>query len=184
MLPSTVITKSTSEEDLQSSLRSFSLIPGQHKLDIAKLRTPYQLGEAHMIKHSGPKHLKDLQPDEEGIVVFALSSGVATHREIKDVLDKDGRARNMLWDLVEDIGIQELDRLRDMRQRVVQRSIKFGTTDTERMPYTAPSRFVLTFKDRYEARRFVREWHRRPFPQPSLHGTDEELPIVLAEYIW
>ena len=185
MLPSTVVTMSTSEGDLQAALRSFSLVPGQHKLEMVKLRMPYQPGEAHMVRHSGPKHLKDLQPNEEGLVVFALTSGVATSREIKDVLDKDGRARNMLWGLVEDTGIQELNVLRGEPSRSAKRTVSFNSTkDAEWVPYTAPSKFVLTFKDRYEARRFVREWHRRPFTQPSLYGTDEEPPIVLAEYIW
>ena len=139
-----------------------------------------------MVRHSGPKHLKDLQPNEEGIVAFGLTSGVATFREIKDVLDKDGRARNMLWDLVEDTGIQDLNVLRDKQSQFVpKRSIDFGTPlDPERAAYTAPSRYVLTFRSRHEARRFVREWHRRPFPQPNSYGTDEEPPTVLAEYIW
>ena len=185
MLPSSVITRSTTEEELQSSLRSFSLVPGTHQLDIVQLRRPYRLGENQLIKFGGPQHLKDLKPNDEGLVAFALTSGVATAREIKEILDKDGHERNLLWKLVESTGIEELDALRGVPSRGVKPAPNlWGTKRAETSAYALPSRFVLTFEDRYEARRFVREWHRRPFPRPSLYGTDEEPPTVLAEYLW
>ena len=48
-----------------------------------------------------------------------------------------------------------------------------------------PGRYVLSFTDRHEARRFVREWHKRPCPlQPQYKLGDEPPPLANAEIVW
>ncbi|KAG9244821.1 hypothetical protein BJ878DRAFT_420544 [Calycina marina] len=189
MIPSTAITASSIEYEATAAIRSFSLIPGQQKLEMQKLRHPYPEAAKHMIYNHGPKHLRDLRPNQEGLVVFGLQSGIATVRDIKEVLDKDGRTRNFLWDLVPENPIVELTSLRNGQTvRPPRRMVNGGWDNLKSKEnhenYVVPSRFVLKFQKTDEARRFVREWHRRPFPQPSLYGDDEDAPVVEASYLW
>lgn len=45
---------------------------------------------------------------------------------------------------------------------------------------TNTKRWILSFSDESEARRFIRAWHRRQFPQDR--GEDPRL--VHAEFLW
>lgn len=51
--------------------------------------------------------------------------------------------------------------------------------------YNTSGRYIISFMDRAEARRFVRAWHRRECPlQDEYNEGDEPPPVVNAEIMW
>ena len=45
-------------------------------------------------------------------------------------------------------------------------------------------RWIVRLGDENEARRFVRAWHRRPFPLLDDEVRGEKPPVVNAEFLW
>ena len=47
------------------------------------------------------------------------------------------------------------------------------------------SRWVISFEDETEARRFIRAWHMRPYPEDGMRLADgEPEPLIHAEFLW
>lgn len=177
-------------EDLKTALRTFSLVPGHGKLSIRLATQPLKASIIQMLDDGGPSSMAKFHGMDEGMVIFSVDVGHIKAFELKSALDEDGRRRNLLWELAEN-GISALtsNQQDDVKER--EKEDLLGDDDTEsekdatKRAFRTPSRYVLAFKDRYEARRFVREWHRRPFPiKKEISPGDEPPPIVNAEIIW
>jgi len=122
----------------------------------------------------------------EGMVMFTVDVGHIRAFELLAAIQQDGKNRNLHWALAEN-GISALasNQPDDVKEEL------FGDGDSEmeieaaKKVFRLPARYVLSFKDQYEARRFVREWHRRPFPiDKEISPGDEIQPIVNAEIMW
>lgn len=135
----------------------------------------------------------------EAMVLLTTSSGRFTEADILESIQKDVRRRNLEWRLAG--GKRDIERLND---RVVasssseshsDRDSDDGVQETEDL-YAAESktkglsgqarfrsRFVIAFRDRHEARRFVREWHRMPLPFGGWKGAREG-PLVDVSILW
>jgi len=118
--------------------------------------------------------------------LFTTDRSRITHADVRDVLSQDGKRRNMHWNLDGNkhqaiIKINNNDR--EEIQEHVSREGRF--TAGGGRTYGGPARFIISFNDSQEARRFVREWHRRPLPiQRERRVEDEPPPIVNAEILW
>ncbi|KUJ14402.1 uncharacterized protein LY89DRAFT_671753 [Mollisia scopiformis] len=173
------------EENVQSLLKSFSLVPGFVKLSMRMLSRPYSTRVQTLINEGGPVAVASKEAKAQHMVLFTTDRSHITHGDVADALRQDGKRRNMHWNLAGDrrtsiIRIQNKAR-EEGDNSVTQKRGKLGGRRT----YDGPGRFIITFKDSHEARRFVREWHCRPLHiQQDIRAEDEPPPIVNAEILW
>ena len=179
-------------EGLKDVLRGFSLVPGYSRLSLRLINRPYSPFIVRMLNEGGPAAVAGLQRNAEDMVLFSLDTGQLSHNDVAAALSDDGRRRNMHWKLAG--GKEDIVRLsngQDMDDKmpgdVWDRALPYDETSRppERRPVRMPSRYIISFKDGHEARRFVREWHRRPFPVQRERNHGNEPPaIVNAEILW
>jgi len=108
---------------------------------------------------------------------------------LRAAIGRDGRERNLQWNLLPGKDdIVKLDGGKGVSEEEevgVELEVRQDVEEKKRKRWQPP-RFILSFKDNQEARRFVRAWHRRPFPLitgPQNPG-DEGPAIVNAELLW
>ncbi|RFU34451.1 hypothetical protein B7463_g1840, partial [Scytalidium lignicola] len=172
-------------EDLHALLRGFTLIPAsQERPSLRMLFPPFRPAVNKMVKYGGPAEIAARQNDSEHMVLFSVDKGNLHPSDISDALGADGRRRNLPWKLTgREKGIRRID-IRQSEEHLLSERDDVNTGGRKRI-FQTPWKYVLSFKDGHEARRFVREWHRRPFPVPEERSPkDEPPPIVNAEILW
>jgi hypothetical protein len=133
-----------------------------------------------ILSEGGSHGISSWQSKGEGLVLFSLDVGNIALQDLRDTIGRDGKRRNLQWALagnsfIKIEGQQETEGNDRMSEEVLPRT---------NMP-RSPSKYIIAFKDRIEARTFVREWHRRPLPLKREHSPgDEAPPIVNAQIVW
>lgn len=172
-------------ENIKDLLRGFSVLPRQNKLSMRLLNKPYRPGVLEMIAQGGPPALASRRAKGEALVLFSVDVGTITYYDILYALKDDGRQRNMLWRFA---GGKEVDitavtlQHRPVKDEAQRRDFKASDR------FKAPEKYIFAMKDVQEARRFVREWHRRSI-EGVKRGKSEELgqerpATVSAELLW
>lgn len=112
--------------------------------------------------------------NSEDMVLFSVDMGPLTYWDVQHAITEDGKKRNLHWRLTEGQGA------------IVKVNVRNEEDESSDRRYSrAPPKFILSFQDSHEARRFVREWHRRPFPvQREVKLGDEPPPTINAEMFW
>jgi hypothetical protein len=145
-----------------------------------------------MLSEGRPAAIAGRQRQAEDMVLFSLDMGHLTHYDLATALSDDGKRRNLHWKLAG--GKEDIVRLNN-NQEVDDKMLEEGwnqdsadgetSRSAKKRQVRRPARYIISFKDPHEARRFVREWHRRPFPVQREHSPgDEPPPIVNAEILW
>ena len=182
-------------EDLYTTLQGFTLIPAsQNFLSLRKMIRPYKSFLVNMINDNGPVAKASRLSNSEGMVLFSVDRGLAgviTIFDLRLAIGDDGKRRNLQWQLVD--GENDIIKIntREAEEDHPESGARMGGEEAHRdtqqkrqIPVT-PSRYIISFKDRQEARRFVMEWHRRPFPiRRAWNPRNESTPIVNAEILW
>jgi hypothetical protein len=180
-------------EDPVKLLQGFSLVPASGAVSMRLLRKPYKPTVIRMLKEGGAaaRITKDCRAGE--VVIFSVDIGHITQYDLEEALKDDGRRRNLHWKFGTESEAGHIFKLNYDHQGYdsleepgggIQESIETYRA-RKKAEYRRPSRYVISFRDRNEARRFVREWHRRPFPVKRQHNPgDEPIPIVNAEILW
>lgn len=119
--------------------------------------------------------------NSEDMVLLSVDWGRISYIDLKNAISKDGKRRNLPWKLIAGEGAivgvnsdeqnEESDELGDAN----------AARPSRRRKLRSPTRYIISFRDPHEARRFVREWHRRPFP---VGREDEPPPILNVEMFW
>lgn len=142
-----------------------------------------------LISQGGHPAIVARQSKSEGLVLLSLDKGHIGVYDLRGAIGRDGKERNLQWNLLpEKESIVRLDggKAASEEGEVGAELEVVKDVEEKKRKRLQPSRFILSFKDNQEARRFVRAWHRRPFPLttgPQNPG-DEGPPIVNAELLW
>ncbi|TVY17209.1 hypothetical protein LARI1_G003669 [Lachnellula arida] len=171
-------------EDIQKLVKSFTLVPPYSRLFLRMLSKPYKPGTLRLLDEGGPGAIAARKSKAENMVLITSDIGVIGHHELLRAIREDGKRRNMHWKLA--LCEDPLVQLKD-DPVVDELEETGGSSESKRRTRTLrrPARYVLSFKDRHEARRFVREWHKRSMPEKREPKPGEELPpIVNAEILW
>lgn len=177
-------------EDLHALMQSFTLIPSsQHHVSIRMLKKPFRPAMQRMIAAGGYPTIVARQSKSEGLVLLSLDKGHVGIYDLRAAIGRDGKERNLQWSLLP--GKDDIVKLDG--GKAVAEDGEVGTelevlqdVEEKQRKRWQPPRFILSFKDSHEARRFVRAWHRRHFPLavgPQNPG-DDGPPIVIAELLW
>lgn len=174
-------------EDLYALVQSFTLVPPSQPSVSLRMLHPEHHSPAiqRMIIQGGHPALVARQKKYEDLVLFSLNMGHSrlTAHELAQMLGRDAKERNLPWGLVG--GDEAIVKLEVKRAEEDADADTALPDDARRRRRWRPPRFILSFKDAQEARRFVRAWHRRPLPvAPERISDGEEGPIVNAEVLW
>ncbi|KAI9645275.1 hypothetical protein NHQ30_006010 [Ciborinia camelliae] len=177
-----------SPKELQSALRNFSLIPPYTRLSLRLLQKPYRPAIAALLTTGSPNPLtfSRSQSHAQDTVLFTLtipSIGLSSWG-LREILEADGKRRNLLWRFARQgaiVRLGEKAKVRPGQELGYQGENGIGGKKV----YNTSGRYIISFLDRAEARRFVREWHKRPCPlQKEYKDGDEPPPIANAEIMW
>ena len=132
---------------------------------------------------------------EEATVLLVTETGRFSEADILDAIQKDVKRRNLEWRLAG--GRRDVERLNESvairpgaspgengegeEEEVEALLAQEGKAKTLTGQARFRSRFVIAFKDRNEARRFVREWHRMPLP---VGIGKRQPPMVDVSMLW
>lgn len=176
-------------EDVHALLQDYALCPPSQKISLKVLFSPYSAAVKRIIDQRGYAQL--VSPKEKaGRAVLFWVNGHQPHTNlVRNVIAQDGRDRGMEWALLD--GRKSIEKVdvptvpgdaEDVEDSSSEALEDGDEPENVRRPYP---RWVITFEDENEARRFVRAWHRRPFSvsrDTSLQ--DEPPPLVHAEFLW
>lgn len=98
------------------------------------------------------------------------------------MINQDGRNRGLPWSLAGDVpAIEKVDYSSDDATT----NQPNGPLESGQSKERLRRRWIVTFADESEARRFIRRWHRRPFPlRGTGTGVGEPPSLVNAEFMW
>jgi len=170
-------------EDVYQLLQEYALIPASQRLSLKLLLPPYSAMVTSLVEHGGYRQLVDGTGKAANAVLFWVEGFQPSTFFLKEVIARDGRDRALLWEIAgEGGGITKLE------VPVAATTDHEGEAEDEgetRQTRRVVARWVIKFKNEAEARRFVRSWHRRPFPlhrDSAVYG--EPPPLANAEFLW
>lgn len=164
-------------EDAYRLLQDYSLCPPSQEIQLYLLSPSNSIGLKQVLDQRGYPPLLGETSKTGRSVLFWVDGQHLPFSVIKHTVTADGRDRGLAWDM-------SIDRL-DTSEITADSFEDSTSSETDGIAGSgarrhAPSRWVMSFSDENEARRFIRAWHRRPFP--SARGDDPAL--VQAEFIW
>lgn len=110
--------------------------------------------------------------------MFWIDGSHLTTHIIRNAISIDGRERGLAWDItVEQLAISAVSR---DEPEGTERKGEIDESDELTTQHDIDKRWIISFADENEARRFIRAWHRRPFPQDR----GEEPRLVHTEFLW
>ena len=164
-------------EDAYTLLQDYTLCPPSQRIQLKLLFPSYSSGIKQLLDQRGYRPLLQETKKTSRSVLFSVDRQRWTTSVIRDAVAADGRDRGLAWD----ISIDRLDTSKvaadDVEESTSTERDELAELGVRRRP---PSRWVMSLPNENEARRFIRAWHRRPFP--SARGDDPAL--VRAEFIW
>jgi len=165
-------------EDVHSLLQDYALCPPSQYLQLSFLDPPYASRMARLLQQRGYPQLTQGK-DKTGRSVLFWVDGYPqpTTGTIRSFISADGQDRGMHWD----VSIEKLEPPRLPEDEPDQYHKAESAESAEVKPERrTEKRWMLSFSDENEARRFVRVWHRRAIP--SARG--EESLVIQAEILW
>ena len=164
-------------EDAYTLLQDYSLGPPSQKSRLRLLHSSYSAGTQQVLDQRGYRPLSGVTDKTGRCVLFSVDGRNLPTSEIKLSVAADGRDRGLAWD----VSIEELNTLtlaangsEDLTSTEIDEIAGLGARRH------APCKWVMLFSNENEARRFIRAWHRRPFPSVRCNNQ----ALVQAEFIW
>lgn len=165
-------------EDAYSLLQDYSLCPPSQRIHLRLLSPLYSAGIKQVLDQRGYRRLLEETNKTGRSVLFWVDGQQLPTSVIKHTVAADGRDRGLAWD----ISIERLD------TSIIAANGFEDSTSTEPDGLAdfgarrhVPSRWIMSFSNENEARRFIRAWHRRRFPSAP---RGDNPALVQAEFIW
>ena len=174
-----------SGEDVHALLQDYALCPPSQTLSLRTLFSPYAHSIKRLLDHGGYDAIVHPHDKTAKAVLFWVEGYQPSTHALRDVIARDGSDRGLSWGVADGEG--SIEKLKIPAANVEEPEDSSSMADLELRPrkHAGLSRWILSFNDEAEARRFARCWHRRPYPMPSDRNTfGEPSPLVHAEFIW
>ena len=179
-------------EDAAALVREYTIAPPSQPLSLHVIHPPYQISLLRMLAANGTAPL--LHPvNRAGRSILLWVEGYQpTTWDIRHMIGRDGQDRGIRWSPAIGKGIVEQF---DGQQRQAASASGDGEDDQSSELDDAEAeankvfykRWLVSFENEAEARRFIRVWHKRPFPLRLFDLTWEDgepLPLVNTEFMW
>ncbi|KAL8656017.1 MAG: hypothetical protein Q9226_002821, partial [Calogaya cf. arnoldii] len=167
-------------EDVHTLLQDYALCPPSQRINIVSMFSPFGATLHRLIEYHGYPQLTEPIDNTGRAVLFWVEGHYPTTNAVRAVIDEDGRERGLQWGPRDGSRyVEKLELTSELPEEAEQRE------DFERVAQRRwDRRWIVRLSDENEARRFVRTWHRRPFPLASDHVKDGNPRIVNAEFLW
>ncbi|MCJ1281212.1 hypothetical protein MMC26_000530 [Xylographa opegraphella] len=188
----------TNGQDVYTLLQDFTISPPSVRMSLRVMVPPYHASLQRLLENEG--YLQIVQPGNKAgrAVLFWVEGHQPSALSLRTMLSKDGGDRGLQWGPLRGHGeIEVLHVNADYSGGEMGRNDMTDpgdgyspseSRDTELKPKRhGHQRWIISFEDEAEARRFVRVWHRRPYPVPLQEerpSPGEPEPLVHAEYMW
>ena len=168
------------EEDLYALLRDYTLCPPSQRLKLRLIKAPFSWGTKKLVENAGYSPITRGGPNGEDLsgraVLFWVEGGRQPRMgKVERVIAADGKERDMPWDCK----VDELDFMDTEEGELGEREWKTEQQQQQQQRGRI-KRWILSFQEEDEARRFVRRWHQREFPL----GVGAEETRACAELLW
>lgn len=171
-------------EDIHDILQNYAICPPSQRISLRVLFPPYSPDLKRLLSQRGYSQI--LCPDDKtGRAVLLCVYGYQPNSaSIRNMINRDGRDRGLAWALANgEKSIEKIDGSL-LPKEELERPFCGEGADSKRTQRVYP-RWIISFTDENEARRFTRSWHRRHFPLRGEHVAEgEPHPLVHAEVIW
>ncbi|KAL9615280.1 MAG: hypothetical protein Q9167_000251 [Letrouitia subvulpina] len=172
--------------DLYSMLQDYALYPPSQKASLRSVFSPYAPSVKELLRQRGYRQIME-PTDKTGHAVLVWADGLQlTARMIRAAIDRDGRDRGIDWALDDKArgAVTQVQRTEPPLEEVESSSSREGESQ-EPQRSSGLAKWIVSFQDETEARRFVRLWHMKPLPHfvDSTGGTRAASPVHV-ELIW
>ncbi|MCJ1470917.1 hypothetical protein MMC07_009565 [Pseudocyphellaria aurata] len=170
--------------DARDIVQNYSLCPPSQKISLRVLFPPYSPNMKLLLSQHGYSQI--ISPDDKtGRAVLLWVHGYQPKSaSISNMINRDGQDRGLAWALA--LGENSVEKV-ECPISPMEDPENPGSRDDADSPRTRSvyPRWIISFTDENEARRFTRSWHRRPFPlRGERVAVGEPHPLVHAEVIW
>ena len=180
-------------EDVYDILQNYALCPPSQKISLRVLFPPYSPDVKRLLSQRGYSQI--IGPnDKTGRAVLLWVYGYQPNSaSIRNMISRDGKNRGLAWALAN--GEKSIEKVEDPPMSMEkpgepdepEKPEEHGhgeDADSNRTKSVYP-RWLISFTDEDEARRFARSWHRKPFPlRGERVAVGEPHPLIHAEVIW
>lgn len=180
-------------------MQDYTLSPPFVRLSLRLMDTPYRQNVRKVLDYLGYPQI--VTPDDKAgrSVLFWVNGYQPSTLSVKTMLAKDGQDRGLQWGPLRGCGNIDVFNVKPGEDDDEEAEAEAAgepdsggwdrwQRDVELKPKRSwVQRWVISFEDEAEARRFVRVWHRMPymFPlQTEFPSVGEENMLVHAEYLW
>ena len=191
--------KQIKSKDISSLLQDYTLSPPSVRVSLRVLDTPYKQNVRKVLDYLGYPQI--VTPDDKAgrAVLFWVAGYQPSTLSVKTMLAKDGQDRGLQWGPLRGCGSIDVFEVKPGEDDDDETEAGFAgepdsgrgdkwQRDEELKPKrNRVQRWIISFEDEAEARRFVRVWHRMPymFPlQTDIPSRGEENMLVHAEFLW
>ena len=164
-------------DNIHDILRDYALCPPSQRMRLKLMYPYYSTGTRPLLHNRGYDQLVHGDGKTNGAVLFWVDGQQITSQVIRNTIAADGRERGLAWS----VSIEKLD----TSVAIIDQAQDPGSVADEgdsnlKTHRHIPARWILSFADEAEARRFIRAWHRMPFPLTRGDGPR----LVHAEMLW
>jgi hypothetical protein len=188
-------------DDVHTLLQDYTLCPPSQKPSLVHLSPPLSADLRRLLRNHGYPELTQPVDKTGRAVLFWVEGFVPALEQVQQLVTRDGRHRGMAWALLNGKdSIQQFDSSSssskaggdgddDPDANEPAGTEREGPGDRQAFRDYARRiriRWTIAFEDENEARRFVRRWHLRPFPEADRERVRRgaHAPAVHAEFLW
>ena len=179
-------------EDAGALVREYTLVPPSQPLSLHVIHRPYHLSLLRMLAANGTVPLVHPVNRAGRSVLLWVDGYQPSTWDIRHMIARDSQTRGIRWSpaigkgTVEQFDGQQRQAPSSLGDREEDQSGEADDVEVEANKVFY-KRWLVSFEDEVEARRFARVWHKRPFPL-WLFGLawedGEPLPSVNTEFMW
>ena len=185
--------------ELPVLMQNYTLSPPSVRLSLRLLDAPSINTVRTVIDHLGYPQI--VTPDDKAgrSVLFWVDGYQPSSLSVKTMLAKDGQDRGLQWGPLRGCGSIEAFAVKPGEEHDEETEAeaagepdngqwdRWSKTEDLKPKRNWAQRWVISFEDEAEARRFVRVWHRMPYMYPlqtEKPSRGEENKLVHAEFLW
>lgn len=190
-------------QDIHALLQDFTLSPPSVRMSLRVIFPPFTANLRLVSENQGYPQLTSTNVKAGRAVLFWVDGYQPSRLSLQTMLAKDGQDRGLQWGPlrgegdIESLHLNVDPEIEDSEENEAAAGHDpYGQNlrkdshkvDVELKPKRrGKQRFLISFEDEAEARRFTRLWHRRPYPFPLQDENPpygEPEPLVHAEFLW
>lgn len=171
-------------EDIYSVLQNYALCPPSQKIALKFVFPPYSPALKRLLELRGYPQIMRPEDKSHKSVLLWVDGFQPTIHDIRDMIARDKRSRGLNWALAS--SMNPVEKVDSSAYREWGEGDSAASESAEETQFRGLyPRYLIHFADENEARRFTREWHRRPFPLPKARiHSHEPPPLVHTEFVW